>query len=219
VLQHLAGLCHVYVHAGADLAMARAVVMNAKLRRVGVCGAAETLLVDQAVAASHLVPILQDLAAAGCEIRGIKPCKPCSPPHPWPRSRIGSTEYLAPIIAVRVVADLAQAVAHINHYGSHHTDSIITDDPTAAAAFLAQVDSAMVLHNASTQFADGGSLGLARKSALRQAACTPAARRAGTADHLQIPPVGQRPMPPRVGWVVSGLVGYLNKNGLNLVSV
>lgn len=159
VLQHLAGLCHVYVHAGADLAMARAVVMNAKLRRVGVCGAAETLLVDQAVAASHLVPILQDLAAAGCEIRGDQAVQALFPAASLATEQDWQTEYLAPIIAVRVVADLAQAVAHINHYGSHHTDSIITDDPTVAAAFLAQVDSAMVLHNASTQFADGGEFG------------------------------------------------------------
>jgi glutamate-5-semialdehyde dehydrogenase len=116
-------------------------------------------LVDQAVAASHLVPILQDLAAAGCEIRGDQAVRVLFPAASLATEQDWQTEYLAPIIAVRVVADLAQAVAHINHYGSHHTDSIITDDPTAAAAFLAQVDSAMVLHNASTQFADGGEFG------------------------------------------------------------
>ena len=121
--------------------------------------ALQQMIVDQALAASHLVPILQDLAAAGCEIRGDKTVQALFPAASLATEQDWQTEYLAPIIAVRVVADLAQAVAHINQYGSHHTDSIITDDPAAAAAFLAQVDSAMVLHNASTQFADGGEFG------------------------------------------------------------
>jgi glutamate-5-semialdehyde dehydrogenase len=159
VLQHLAGLCHVYVHRDAELAMARAVVLNAKMRRVGVCGAAETLLIDAAVAPTHLPSILQDLADAGCEIRGDATTQQLFPASLPASEADWQTEYLAPILSVRVVEDIEVAIAHINHYGSHHTDSIITQDTAAAARFLAAVDSAMVLHNASTQFADGGEFG------------------------------------------------------------
>jgi glutamate-5-semialdehyde dehydrogenase len=159
VLQHLAGLCHVYVHRDAELAMARAVVLNAKMRRVGVCGAAETLLIDAAAAPTHLPSILQDLADAGCEIRGDATTQQLFPASLPASEADWQTEYLAPILSVRVVEDIEVAIAHINHYGSHHTDSIITQDTAAAARFLAAVDSAMVLHNASTQFADGGEFG------------------------------------------------------------
>ena len=160
VLAHLEGICHVYVHAAADLEMARKVVMNAKMRRTSVCGAAETLLLDCAVLKSHGLPILKDLAEAGCEIRGdeavcgIFPAAKLAGEDDW------RAEYLDAIIAVKVVDGLEAAIRHIEHYGSHHTDSILTDDEAAAEIFLGALDSAIVLWNASTQFADGGEFGM-----------------------------------------------------------
>jgi glutamate-5-semialdehyde dehydrogenase len=160
VIAHLDGNCHVYVDGGADLAMAREIVLNAKLRRTGVCGAAETLLVDRAVAATYLAPLVGDLLAAGCEVRGdeaaqavdvrVKPAEPAD----W------DTEFLDAIIAVKLVEGLDDAIRHIARHGSHHTESIITDDEATARRFLERVDSAIVLHNASTQFADGGEFGM-----------------------------------------------------------
>ena len=160
VLKHLDGICHVYVDKAADLAKARAITLNAKLRRTGVCGSAETLLVDRPVAASHLVPMLDDLIAAGCEIRGDAQTQALD-------GRVGpateedwSTEYLAPILSVRIVDGVDAAIAHIAAYGSQHTESIVTEDAATADRFLARVDSAIVMHNASTQFADGGEFGM-----------------------------------------------------------
>jgi glutamate-5-semialdehyde dehydrogenase len=159
VLKHLDGNCHVYVHAAADLATARAVVMNAKMRRTSVCGAAESLLCDRAVAETHLKPILADLIAAGCEIRGDAETRQLEPRARPATEEDWTTEYLDAILAVRVVDGLEQAIDHVNRLGSHHTDSILTEDEAAARKFLAEVDSAIVLHNASTQFADGGEFG------------------------------------------------------------
>ncbi len=159
VIAHLEGLCATYVHAAADVEMARQVVLNAKMRRPGVCGATETLLVDRAAAVSHLPSILHDLFKAGCEIRGDAVVQKLDPRVKAAMEADWSTEYLDAILAVKTVDGLDQAVAHINHYGSHHTDAIVTADKTAAEAFLARVDSAIVLHNASTQFADGGEFG------------------------------------------------------------
>jgi glutamate-5-semialdehyde dehydrogenase len=159
VLGHLEGLCHTYVHAGADPEKARAVVLNAKMRRVSVCGATETLLIDAEVAPKLLPLIADDLEAKGCELRGdlrarslVADMKPATE-EDW------VTEYLAPILAVRVVDGLDAAVEHIATHGSGHTDAIVTEDAAAADAFLARVDSAIVLVNASTQFADGGEFG------------------------------------------------------------
>jgi glutamate-5-semialdehyde dehydrogenase len=159
VFAHLEGVCHVYVDKAASLDMAKKIVLNAKMRRTGVCGAAETLLVDRAVAATHLRPLIDTLIEAGCEVRGDKETqaidkrvKPASEDD-W------SAEYLDAIIAAAVVNGVDEAIAHIERYGSHHTDAIVTDDAKAAETFLAQVDSAIVLHNASTQFADGGEFG------------------------------------------------------------
>lgn len=159
VLAHLEGVCHVFVHRVASLDMAKKIVLNAKMRRTGVCGAAETLLIDRGCAATHLKPLVDMLMAAGCEIRGDqstlavdKRVKPATE-EDW------GTEYLDAIIAVKVVDDISAAIEHIERYGSHHTDAIITDDQTAAGEFLREVDSAIVLHNASTQFADGGEFG------------------------------------------------------------
>jgi glutamate-5-semialdehyde dehydrogenase len=160
VLAHLEGLCHVYVHAKADLTMARKVVLNAKMRRTSICGAAETLLIDRAVLKSHGLPILEDLAKAGCEIRGDDAVRAIFPTAKPASEEDWRTEYLDAIIAVRVVDGLEAAIQHIEHYGSHHTDSILTDDEKAAEIFLNALDSAIVLWNASTQFADGGEFGM-----------------------------------------------------------
>ncbi|HEY4275636.1 MAG TPA: glutamate-5-semialdehyde dehydrogenase, partial [Rhizomicrobium sp.] len=160
VLAHLEGLCHVYVHAKADLEMSRNVALNAKMRRTSVCGAAETLLLDRAVLKSHGLPILEDLAKAGCEIRGDEAVQAIFPAAKLATEEDWRTEYLEAIIAVRVVDGLEAAIQHIEHYGSHHTDSILTDDEAAAETFLNALDSAIVLWNASTQFADGGEFGM-----------------------------------------------------------
>lgn len=160
VIAHLEGICHVYVDRGADPAMARKIVLNAKMRRTGICGAAETLLVDRAAAATHLPSILADLHAAGCEIRGDAATRALDPGAKPATEADWTTEYLDAILSVRVVDGLDQAIAHINRYGSHHTEAIITADAAAATRFLDEVDSAIVLWNASTQFADGGEFGM-----------------------------------------------------------
>ena len=160
VFAHLEGVCHVYVHDPADLDMAKRIVLNAKMRRTGVCGAAETLLVDRKAAPTHLAPLVEMLIEAGCEVRGdpdtqradsrVKPAME----EDWPK------EFLDAVIAVKVVDGLDEAIEHIARYGSQHTEAIVTDDKSAAEQFLARVDSAIVLHNASTQFADGGEFGM-----------------------------------------------------------
>jgi glutamate-5-semialdehyde dehydrogenase len=159
VFAHLEGNCHVYVDTAASLAMAKSIVLNAKMRRTGVCGAAETLLIDRACASTHLVPLIDMLLEAGCEVRGDQAVqavdrrvKPASE-EDW------STEYLDAIVAAKLVDGVDGAIAHVERYGSHHTDAIVTGDKAAAERFLREVDSAIVLHNASTQFADGGEFG------------------------------------------------------------
>ena len=159
VFAHLEGICHVYVDKAASLEMAKTIVLNAKMRRTGICGAAETLLVDRAGAPTHLEPLVDMLLAAGCEVRGdaaaqavdarVKPASEAD----W------STEYLDAVISAKVVDGVGGAIAHVEHYGSHHTDAIVTENAAAAERFLNEVDSAIVLHNASTQFADGGEFG------------------------------------------------------------
>ena len=160
VFAHLEGICHVYVQASADLDMAKRIVLNAKMRRTGVCGAAETLLVDRRAAPTHLGPLVEMLIEAGCEVRGDPETqradtrvRPASDDD-WPK------EFLDAIIAVKVVDGLDEAIDHITRYGSQHTEAIITEDRAEAEKFLARVDSAIVLHNASTQFADGGEFGM-----------------------------------------------------------
>jgi glutamate-5-semialdehyde dehydrogenase len=159
VFAHLEGVCHVFIDRSASLDMAAKIVLNAKMRRTGVCGAAETLLVDRACAPTHLKPLVEMLIAAGCEIRGDKAVLAADKRVKPATEDDWSTEYLDAIIAVKVVDDIAAAIAHIERYGSHHTDAIVADDPAAAGRFLREVDSAIVLHNASTQFADGGEFG------------------------------------------------------------
>ncbi|MFN3077197.1 MAG: glutamate-5-semialdehyde dehydrogenase [Alphaproteobacteria bacterium] len=160
LFQHLEGICHTYVHAAADPAKARALVVNAKMRRTGICGATETLLVDEAVAPDLLPLLLQDLMAAGCEIRGDAPTQALDPRVIPASDADWKTEYLDAILSVRVVSGLDQAIDHINTNGSSHTDAIVTEDTVAAERFLSEVDSAITLHNASTQFADGGEFGM-----------------------------------------------------------
>jgi glutamate-5-semialdehyde dehydrogenase len=159
VFAHLEGVCHVYVDKAASLAMAKKIVLNAKMRRTGVCGAAETLLVDRAGAGNQLKPLVEMLIGAGCEIRGDKATLAVDKRVKPATEEDWSTEYLDAIIAVKVVDNLEAAIDHIERYGSHHTDAIITEDRATAEKFLRAVDSAIVLHNASTQFADGGEFG------------------------------------------------------------
>jgi len=159
VLSHLEGLCHVYVHKDADADMARAIALNAKMRRTGICGSAETLLIDRACAESLLPKIAADLRAAGCELRGDESARALVPDMKAATEEDWATEYLDAILSVRVVDDLEAAMAHIANYGSAHTDSIVTNNAQAATRFLNGVDSAIVLHNASTQYADGGEFG------------------------------------------------------------
>jgi glutamate-5-semialdehyde dehydrogenase len=159
VFAHLEGLNHVYVHGGADLEMAKEIVLNAKMRRTGVCGSAETLLVDRACAETHLKPLISVLLDAGCAVRGDEAVQMADSRVAPATDEDWRTEYLDAIISARIVDSLDVALAHIETYGSHHTDSIVTNDAAAAERFLAEVDSAIVLHNASTQFADGGEFG------------------------------------------------------------
>jgi glutamate-5-semialdehyde dehydrogenase len=159
VFAHLEGVCHVYVDSKAKLAMAKAIVLNAKMRRTGVCGAAETLLVDRAGASKLLEPLVTMLIDAGCEVRGDAAVQAVDARVNAASETDWSTEYLDAIITVGVVDGVDAAIAHIERYGSHHTDAIVTEDKKAAEKFLREVDSAIVLHNASTQFADGGEFG------------------------------------------------------------
>jgi len=159
VFAHLEGLCHTYIDKTAGLTMAINVTVNAKMRRTGICGATETLLIHKDMVASHLKPVLDALAARNCEIRGDEAvCRV------WPDAKPATeedwlTEYEAAIISVKVVDDVGAAIAHINRYGSHHTEAIITEDPASVDRFFTEIDSAILLHNASTQFADGGEFG------------------------------------------------------------
>jgi glutamate-5-semialdehyde dehydrogenase len=160
VLAHLEGICHVYVHRNADPDAARRIVINAKMRRTGICGAAETLLLDRAILSSLGVAILNDLQNAGCEIRGDEAVRAVLATAKPVTEEDWRTEYLDAIISVKAVDGLEDAIAHIETYGSHHTEAIVTDDREIAERFLSALDSAIVMWNASTQFADGGEFGM-----------------------------------------------------------
>jgi glutamate-5-semialdehyde dehydrogenase len=160
VLAHLEGICHTYIHADSDPEKARAVTVNAKMRRTGICGATETLLIDRAVAPALVVQILDDLTAKGCEIRADDAVWALYPAAKPASEADWRTEYLDAIISVKLVDGVEAAIAHIETYGSHHTEAIVTEDRLAAERFLEGVDSAIVLWNASTQFADGGEFGM-----------------------------------------------------------
>jgi glutamate-5-semialdehyde dehydrogenase len=159
VFAHLEGVNHVYVDRAADLGMAKSIVLNAKMRRPGVCGAAETLLIDRAGAAEHLQPLVKLLIEAGCEVRGDDAVQRADARVKPAADEDWDTEYEDAIIAAKIVDGVSGAIAHIQRHGSHHTDAIVTEDASAAQKFLNEVDSAIVLHNASTQFADGGEFG------------------------------------------------------------
>ena len=160
LFKHLEGNCHSYVNAEADPEMARAVVLNAKMRRTGICGATETMLIDRAATGSMLQPILSDLIYAGCEVRGDADAQAADDRVKPATEEDWDTEYLNSIISVKVVDGLDDAIAHIGRHGSDHTDCIITENAAAADEFVQKVDSAIVLVNASTQFADGGEFGM-----------------------------------------------------------
>jgi glutamate-5-semialdehyde dehydrogenase len=159
-IQHLDGNCHTYVHSSADTQMAKDVLLNAKLRRTGICGATESLLIDEAITDKMLPELLESLHAAGCEIRGDEKAQSIDSRIIAASAEDWATEYLDAVISVKTVKNVDEAIRHINFYGSHHTDAIIAEDATAVEAFLNEVDSAIVLHNASTQFADGGEFGM-----------------------------------------------------------
>lgn len=160
VFAHLEGLCHTYVHGAADPQMARDIVLNAKMRRTGICGATETILIDRSIAGSLLSRIVDDLTGAGCEVRGDVEARAIDDRIVPASDEDWTTEYLDAIVSVRVVTDVDAAIDHVNAHGSNHTDAIVTDDDAAAERFLNRIDSGIVLHNASTQFADGGEFGM-----------------------------------------------------------
>ena len=160
VFSHLDGICHTYIHTKANLDMAKEVALNAKMRRAGICGATETLLIDRACADTHLAPLVTAFLEAGCEVRGDKDVQAVDARVIAARDADWDTEYLDDIISIKLVDGLDEAIAHIATHGSGHTDAIITDDAQAAEAFLNRVDSAIVMHNSSTQFADGGEFGM-----------------------------------------------------------
>jgi len=160
LFKHLAGLCHTYIHQGADKKMAENIVLNAKMRRTGICGATEVLLIDQSIVSTHLPDILSSLLKAGCEIRGDEQVVQLDPRVHAAAIKDYDTEFLDAIIAIKVVNNLDEAIQHIMQHGTHHTDAIITEDRIAAQRFFQEIDSAIVMHNASTQFADGGEFGM-----------------------------------------------------------
>jgi glutamate-5-semialdehyde dehydrogenase len=160
VFAHLEGLCHVYVDASAELEMATQIIVNAKMRRTGVCGAAETLLLDKAAVSTHLKPLLAALSEAGCEIRGSSDVLKIAPALKVATEEDWSTEYLDAIISVAIVDGISGAIAHIGKYSSNHTEAVIAEDPEVVERFFNEIDSAILLHNASTQFADGGEFGM-----------------------------------------------------------
>jgi glutamate-5-semialdehyde dehydrogenase len=160
LFKHLDGICHTYIHAAADLDKARAVTLNAKMRRTGICGATETILVDQAIAPAILPPLVEDLVKAGCTVRGDAQTQAVSALVEAATDADWDTEYLDAVVSVKVVDDLDAALAHVALHSSQHTDCILTEDQEAAERFLTRVDSAIVMHNASTQFADGGEFGM-----------------------------------------------------------
>lgn len=160
VMGHLEGICHTYVHGAADLQMARNIVVNAKMRRTGICGATETVLVDKSCVDTHLKPLVLDLIEAGCEVRGDSTTQACDERVVAASDSDWGTEYLDAVVAVKIVEGLDQAVHHIERFGSGHTESIVSEDTNAAEQFFEALDSAILMHNTSTQFADGGEFGM-----------------------------------------------------------
>ena len=160
MFKHLNGICHTYIHAAADPEKARKVVLNAKMRRTGTCNATETILVDKAAVATVLSAVIDDLMKAGCEVRGDETVRSLNKAVVAATDEDWDTEYLDAVVSIKTVGGIDEAMAHIAAHGSHHTEAILTEDEAAAARFLNEVDSAVVMHNASTQFCDGGEFGM-----------------------------------------------------------
>src|SRR5690606_22462264 len=160
VFAHLEGVCHLYIDKSAELDMAVKIAVNAKMRRTGICGATETLLVDRAARDTHLVPILAALEKAGCEIRGTDEVMAAFDKAAPAEDKDWATEYLDAIISAKLVDGVGEAIDHIETWSSHHTEAVVADDPAVVARFFNEIDSAILLHNASTQFADGGEFGM-----------------------------------------------------------
>jgi glutamate-5-semialdehyde dehydrogenase len=160
VIGHLEGICHTYIHSGANVDMARAIVVNAKMRRSGICGATETVLIDRAIVPTHLPSIVAALQAAGCEVRGDAAVQAAVPDVVPAKDADYGHEFLDAVVAVKVVDGIDAALEHIRRFGSGHTEAIVTDDAEAAERFFRELDSAILMHNASTQFADGGEFGM-----------------------------------------------------------
>ncbi|MNE21678.1 Gamma-glutamyl phosphate reductase [compost metagenome] len=160
VFAHLEGICHVYVDKSADLEMAQRIVLNAKMRRTGICGSAETLLIDEAVASTHLAPLVKVLLDGGCEVRGSEAVQNAVSGVKAATEEDWRTEYLDAIISVRLVDGISGAIEHISTYSSNHTEAVIAEDGAVVERFFNEIDSAILLHNASTQFADGGEFGM-----------------------------------------------------------
>ena len=160
VFAHLEGLCHIYVDKSADLDMARKIVVNAKMRRTGICGSMETLLIDRAVADTHLAPLIEGLLAAGCEVRATDEIRARIPGLVAATETDWATEYLDAILSVSLVGGISGGIEHINRWSSAHTEAVIAEDPAVVERFFTEIDSAILLHNASTQFADGGEFGM-----------------------------------------------------------
>ena len=160
VFAHLEGLCHIYVDKSADLDMARKIVVNAKMRRTGICGSMETLLIDRAVADTHLAPLIEGLLAAGCEVRATDEIRARIPGLVAATETDWATEYLDAILSVSLVDGISGGIEHINRWSSAHTEAVIAEDPAVVERFFTEIDSAILLHNASTQFADGGEFGM-----------------------------------------------------------
>ena len=160
VFAHLEGLCHIYVDKSADLDMAKRIVVNAKMRRTGVCGSMETLLIDRAIADTHLAPLVEGLVAAGCEVRATEEIRARIPNLVAATEADWSTEYLDAILSVSLVDGISGAIEHINRWSSAHTEAVVAEDPAVVERFFTEIDSAILLHNASTQFADGGEFGM-----------------------------------------------------------
>ena len=160
VFSHLDGICHTYIHASADIEMAKDITLNAKLRRTGICGATETLLIDRQCADTHLKPLIEALLDEGCEVRGDEDVANVDKRVVPATEQDWDTEYLDSIISVKLIEGVEDAISHIASHGSGHTEAIIAEDASAAEAYLNGVDSAIVMHNASTQFADGGEFGM-----------------------------------------------------------
>ena len=197
VFSHLDGICHTYIHASADIEMAKDITLNAKLRRTGICGATETLLIDRQCADTHLKPLIKALLDEGCEVRGDEDVANVDKRVVPATVQDWDTEYLDSIISVKLIEGVEDAISHIASHGSGHTEAIIAEDASAAEAYLNGVDSAIVMHNASTQFADGGEFGMGAEIGIATGRFPLRPCRVRTTNNIQIPGTGWRANTPQ----------------------